>query len=749
MKKRLITFLLTIGILCAAIIYSFKPILKNQNFGLDLQGGFEIKYEVKAINNKKVTDTMIDTTCNILRKRIDGLGVSEPEIIKSENNEIIIKLAGVTNEDEARKALNKTASLTFRDVNDNLLMTSDVLKAGGAKVSADQEGRPAVALSIKDNNTFFDVTKKVKDMENNMIVIWLDYDNNYDSYNVEKNNCGDFGNSNCLSAARVSEAFAGDVIISGNFTLEDAKTLTNYINSGSLPTKLVEVSSNSVSADLGEVALNKAFIAGLIGILLIMVIMIVLYRFAGLISSVGILIYSFLIFLLFYLIGGTLTLSGIAAIVIGIGMAVDANVITFERIKEELYEGKSLKAAFLNGNKRSFASILDANITTFIVAFILFNFGESNVKGFGTMLMVSIIITILVMVFLMRYILKKAIDTDYFDHKTKSFIGVNKKDIPNVNKNEKRTIYKFKNVDFVSSRKKFITGSIIIILLGIGSIILFHLNLGIDFKGGTELIISSNDKLTEKIVTEDINKLKYEATNINLINNDKNAIVKIKGNLTDKEKLEIKKYFTNKYSIEPNITVMSYVGKTEMVKGAIKAIIIASLLIVLYVSIRFRLSYAISAIIALFHDAFIVLSIFSILKLEIDTLFIAAILAIIGYSINDTIIIFDRIRENIKSKKDKTSLEDIVNQSIRETFLRSIYTSLTTIVPVILLMLLGAFEIINFNIALFIGLIAGTYSSIYIASQIWITLERKLNKKTKYKKPKKELSELEIVGINK
>ncbi|MFA5602597.1 MAG: protein translocase subunit SecF [Bacilli bacterium] len=748
MKKRLIIFMTIITIVGGVLLYFFKPLFEKQNLGLDLQGGFEIKYRVESITDDKVTNTMIDTTCEILTKRIDNLGVTEPEIIKTENNQIIIKLPGIKNEEDARKKLNKPYNLTFRDTNNNLLMTSSVLKGGGAKLSQDDKGRPAVALSIKDNGTFFNVTNKVKDMTNNMIVIWLDFDSNVDSYEIEKNSCGNFNESNCLSAAYVNEAFTGDVIISGNFTQEEANELTKNINSGSLPTKLVEVSSNSVSGDLGDMTLNKTLTAGIIGILLIMILMTVLYRFAGLISSFGILIYGFLTFLLFYLINGTLTLSGIAAIIIGIGMAVDANIITFERIKEELFEGRSLTKAFENGNKESFSSIIDGNITTFIVAIVLFNFGESSVRGFGLMLMISIITTIIVMVYLIRWLLKIIVKTKCFENKPNIFINVNKKDIPNVNKNEKRTKYNFKKLDFISKRKRFITTSIIILLLGIGSILLFKLNLGIEFNGGTQIMVSSENKLTEEEITKDINALGYEMTDIDLTNNNKSANVKLNGELNDKNKALVKDYFSDKYNIEPNINVMTYVGKKEMASNALGSLIIASLGIIIYVTIRFRLSYAISGVIALFHDAFIIVSIFSIFRLEVNSLFIAAVLAIIGYSINDTIIIFDQIRENIKSMKDK-SLEEVVNKSIRQTFLRSIYTSITTIITVLMLIIVGSYEIINFNIALFIGLIAGTYSSIYLASQIWISLEKKLNKKTKNKKKVIELSELEIKGINK
>src|SRR5574344_1531345 len=383
-KKNKIIITTGVMLLCIiGILFCLIPIFKDLKFGLYLQVGFEVLYKVESIDGSKMNKEKLTATYKTLSKRIDSLGVNEPEIILEGNDKIRVKLAGIKNPDEARKQLSTVATLSFRDTEDNLLMTSDVLSSGGAKISEDSSGNPAVLLTIKDKDKFYNVTNRISKKTNNSIVIWLDYNEEEDSYSSEGKSCGT-DDSNCLSAATVSEGFASNVIIQGNFTDEEVSNLVDLINSGSLPSKLTEISSKTVGASFGDETLSKTLIAGIIGISLIIVLLLVVYHFAGFISSVAILLYTFLVFAVFWLIGGVLTLPGIAALVLGIGMAVDANVITFSRIKDELYKGKSLQSAFLSGTKESLSSILDSNLTTLLVPIILFTYPESRVKGFAT-----------------------------------------------------------------------------------------------------------------------------------------------------------------------------------------------------------------------------------------------------------------------------------------------------------------------------------------------------------------------------
>lgn len=717
------------------------PIIKDINFGLDLAGGFEILYRVDSVDGKEVTSDMVTSTYKTMLRRIDSLGVSEPNIIVEGDRNIRVQLAGVTDSKTAREILSKAANLTFRDTNDNLLATASVLKSGGARVSQDANGNPAVSLAVKDKDTFYKMTKKVSQMDNNQIVIWLDFEDG-NSYSTEASNCGNLDSSKCLSAATVSQGFADDVIIQGDFETEEVTKLVELINSGSLPTKLEEISSKNVSASFGENSLNKTLVAGIIGIALIMVFLIAIYRFAGAIASASILLYAAVTLFVFWLIGGVLTLPGIAALVIGIGMAVDANVITFSRIKDELRKGNKLPAAYRNGNKDSFWTIFDSNFTTLIVAVILFIFGESSIKGFATMLIISTIVTMFIMVVLSRFLLTKFINTKYFNDHLNFFIGY--KDSKN---------NRFSKISFIKKRGIYYILSLLIVIVGTISLAFNGLNLGIDFKGGTAITINSEAKLSVEEIQKDINNLDYTVAQVDQID-DETISLKVEETLTKKEINEIEKHFKEQYNASTDIGVVSNVVKEELIKNAVLSLALAAVGIIIYVSFRFTFNYAITGLIALLHDVFFIFALFSIFKLEVSSIFVAAVLSIIGYSINDTIVTFDRIKENMNAYKgkikDKTVLAEIVNDSLRETLGRSIITTITTLIPVVCLILFGAYEIINFNIALLFGLISGVYSSLFIASQLWYDIEsKKINSKNdKKEKRKKVVEELNVKGIN-
>ena len=741
--------------------------IKNLNYGLDLQGGFEVLYEVNSIDKSKVTSDMVNSTYKIIDKRINALGVSEPEIA-IEGNNIRVIMAGVDNIDEARKTISTTAALSFRDIDGNLLMTSDVLNSGKASVQYDASKGYLISLSVKDYDEFYKQTKKVSEMENNQIVIWLDYEDTYKLENLGKGYgyyttektvndkgeevenkvlhfCGDLQNSNCLSIAGVSQGFASDVVIEGNFEVEEAQGLVDLINSGSMPTKLTEISSKTVTASFGENSLNKTFTAGVVGIAAIAILLIVLYRFGGLVASVSILAYTFLTLLIFNLVGGRLSLQGIAALVIGIGMAVDSAVISFARIREELRRGVSLKTAYEQGSKQSFVSILDANVTTLIAAIILFIFGESSVKGFATMLIISIIVTFLVMVYLNRYLMSKFVRSEKFENHKKAFIGYK----------ESKKESKF---DFVKPRNIIFVVVSLIIVLGAMFTYSEGLNLGIDFKGGSTIEINSDSKLSLKDIEKDLTELEYKQEKIEQI--DENRVyVTISDVLDNDETNKVEDYFNEKYEATTSVGAISNQVKKDITRNAIKALIYACIGMIIYVSIRFKFSYGVSAIIALVHDSVMVLIMFSLLRLEVNSMFIAAILSIIGYSINNTIVIFDRIRENkTKLYKDRIKkvedLKEIVNVSLRQTITRCIITTITTLLPVVSLILLGSHEIINFNIALLIGLVIGTFSSLFLSSQVWMLLEKRNIGKDPNKhwydekKGKKEKEELQVKGIN-
>jgi len=727
MKRSLFLILLVI-----LVGLSYIPLFKDINFGLDLKGGFEILYEVSSLDDQELTSDMMKATYKTISRRVDSLGVLEPEIEIEGSNRIRIKLAGVTNKEDAGKILSKAATLSFRDTKDNLLMSASVLKAGGARNETDNQGKPAVGLSVADIDKFYEVTKAVKDYPDNRIVIWLDFEEEIDSF-ATTYNCGDLENSNCLSAATVSQAFSSDVQITGSFSKEEVSTLVELINSGSLPTKLNELSSRIVTASFGENSLQKTLLAGIIGITIIMGVLIFIYRFSGLIASIGLLIYGVLVFFIFWMIGGVLTLPGIASLLLGIGMAVDANVLSFERIKEELKAKHSLKEAFRIGYKNSLSSIIDSNITTLIVAIVLFVLGESAVKGFATMLMISIFSTIMIMVFVVRNLIRWFLKSNYFEKKQCFFIGFKNK------KTNKKPL--FERFNYLKKYKFFVIGTSFILLVGLILTLTMGLNLSVDFKGGTDFTITAN-KISEKEIKASYQELGFKDIELSRID-EKSNYVKIGKILKDSKIVEISDHFKEKYNATVESGSVSTVVKQELIKNAILSTLLAFIGIIIYVSFRFTFNFAVAGILALIHDAFFVVAMFSIFKIEVDTIFIAAILTIVGYSINDTVVVFDRIREeNLNNNK----LDEVINKSLGVTMKRSLLTSVTTLIPVVALLLFGSAQIFNFNIAMFIGLIAGCYSSIFIASPIWYILTTKRKIKSFVKK--EVIEEIKIKGIN-
>ena len=723
MKSNLKISILFIILMVVAIVFSIKPVINSINYGLDLKGGFEVLYKVSPLNeDEELTDDMLTATYKSINNRIDTLGVSEPEI-SVEGDKIRVKLPGVTDENEARERLSTPAVLTFRNSSDELLMAADVLDSPGASLDYNETGRPVVALKIKDNDTFYHVTSAVSKSEDQLIVIWLDYDETKHSFASMKEECGT-SNAACISSATVKEAFSSNVVIEGNFTKEEAQELVDLINSGSLPTKLEEVSTKIVDASFGSDTLRIAALAGVITLVIITIIMTIFYRLSGFISSICLVFYSLLVLAMFNAIDGVLTLTGIAALILGVGMAVDSSIVTLEKIKDELVNGKKLDKAFTDANKKSLVSLIDANITTLIVAVILFVFGESSVKGFGSMLILTIIVTMITMILINRYILKGFIHLN-----TSVFIGKVKES-------------KIRN--FVKHSVKLLFVYLVVIIIAVVFAFVQKVNLGIDFAGGTSITLKSDNAIDESVIKEIISE--YELSDYTT-SSDEQVDIKIKEVLADDEIKSLKQEF-DEISVNSDISVISNVVKKDLTENAIKSVIIAAICILIYVSIRFKFNYGIASLVALCIDITSVIAAFIIFNIEINFIFIAAILTILGYSINDTIVIFDLIREK-KKEENKASISDevIVNECLSKAVTRSILTTITTLTSVVVLLILGATEIKEFNIAILIGLIVGTFTSMFIAPYVWIKLEKRdrLKPKVDYDDGPEEKS---IKGIN-
>lgn len=756
-KSKLLSFILIVSIIFVVFATTIKGLIDNLTLGIDLKGGFEILYQVEPLN--KDSDVDMSSVAESVRKRVDILGVNEPQIIIENDDRIRVQLAGVQDQKSARELLGSTANLTFRDVHDNLLADANIIAQGGASLSYDQNGKPVVSLKIKDQNKFAEITRNVSQMTNgeNIMVIWLDYEDG-DSYVNELANYSKGKEPKYVSAASVNFEINGDSIISGNFTETEARNLAGLINSGSLPVKMNEISSNVISANFGIDALNKTAMAGIIGTILVFLFMLIKYKLPGFVSSVMLIVYIYAIFFIYSKIGAVLTLPGIAALVLGVGMTVDANIITFERIKDELYKGRSISEATATGQSLSFTTILDAQITTLLAGIIMYMFGNGAVKGFATMLIITVFCTLLISVFITRFLLNLLVSSNYFENKYSLFC-VKKENVPDVNKGETQFYYgKFKGFDFYNASKKTIIFSLAVICLGV----LFAVsnliankgivNLGIDFSSGTKLTIQSNENINVDDVKNEFASLGYDSGFTYQLSGEDTIYATTKKALSVDELNTIKQAFIDLYGIEPGDSVVTPTVGRDLVNNAVMLSILAWVVMMLYITIRFKWDYAISSIIALVHDVFIVLAIFTIFRLEINTELISVILAIIGYSINNSIVVFDRIRELVgkNTKISPAKYIEIINEANFNTFTRSLNSSITTLLPILVLLLIGSDAVFTFTFAMTIGLIAGTYSSIFIAPYIWCLIRTNYKPKNKKnKKVKKEkLDEYTIKGIN-
>ncbi|WP_042459094.1 protein translocase subunit SecDF [Neobacillus dielmonensis] len=746
-RSRIVAFILLIVLFASSMGATTKNILNNIKLGLDLQGGFEVLYEVQpAKKGQKIDKDVLADTAEALDRRINVLGVSEPVIQIEGNNRIRVQLAGVKDQNEAREILSTQANLTFRDANDKLMMDGADLKQGGAKQTFDENGKPSVSLTLKSADKFKNVTQDILKMApNNVLVIWLDFEEGKDSFKTEATK----QDPKYLSSPTVNQVFNSNTVsIVGNFKAEEAKNLASLLNAGALPVKLHEVYSTSVGAKFGEQALHDTVYAGILGVIVIFLFMIFYYRFPGFIATITLSVFTYLVLLIFDWMNGVLTLPGIAAIILGIGMAVDANIITYERIREELKVGKSLKSAYQAGEKNAFTSILDSNLTTILTAAVLFFYGNSSVKGFATMLIISILMSFLTSVYLARLLLGLFVHSGVLKNKP-GWFGVKKSDIRDLSDNVDTLDLptRFDKLDFAKHRKKFFTISSILLVAGLIILFVMKLNLSIDFSSGTRIEVISDKAVTTEQVQSALEKLDVKTDDIVLSGDKKHAAARMIGVLSKNKIAEVKKELNNEFGHEPNVsTVSPQIGK-ELAKNAIIALLIASVGIVIYTTIRFEFSMAIAAIVSLLHDAFFMVAFFSLTRLEVDLTFIAAVLTIVGYSINDTIVTFDRMRENMHKKRRLKTVEDIaevMNVSIRQTLTRSINTVLTVLITTVALIIFGSESIRNFSIALFVGLMVGVYSSVCIAGPLWYVLkarELKKNGPIKTVKEKKKYSD--------
>ena len=753
-KKFRLTLFFSTLIAIVALVATLGPSVRNDmTLGLDLQGGFEIVYEVSPLNSSTSIPSM-SAIARAVSKRVDVLGVSEPQIIIEGDNRIRVQLAGVSDQDAARRIISASVNLEFRDVNDNLLADATILSEGGASLSFDA-GKPIVSLRIADKDKFFEVTDKISKLStgNNLMVIWLDFQEG-DSYRAEAAK----PNPKYISAATVRQGFRSDVVIEGGFTEASARELADLINSGSLPVRMTEIFSNAVSAEFGIEAFEKTIGAGVIGALLVMLAMVIVYHIPGIVAAFMLALYVLVVFTLYNSLGGVYTLPGIAALLLGVGMTVDANVVTFERIKDQIYLGKRLETAVDEGHRLAFWTIFDSQFTTFLSAMVMYLFGTGSIKGFATMLMVTVLTTLIVNIVITRFLIKLLVNSGRFTNLT--LFKIKKDMVPDLSKGEERRYFGgFEKINFVKISRKFIIASLVVLITG-GAFGLFNLattgqfiNFGVDFSSGTKITMTSDEGFDTETIRTQFAQFGYDNIKVQFAGDD-TAYVTTRETESSENLQALKAYILRTYGHPANDIVVTPVIGRELAFSAVVLSLVAWLLMLGYISFRFEIDYAIGTIVALLHDIGFVFALFAIFRLEFNIEIIAVILAIIGYSVDDTIVVFDRIRFTIDNYTKKVlHLKDyiyIVNEAIAETLFRSFFNTFTTVLPIFALLILGSREIFTFNIAMVVGLTAGAYSSIFVAAMVWLWLKQ--NRKPKAKKvkvrKKEELDEMTIIGIN-
>ena len=697
---------------------------KDISLGLDLQGGVSITYQIM---DDDATSDQIDTTIEKLQRRVENYS-TEGEVYKEGQDRITVEIPLDTAKYDPNKVLEelgKPGDLMFMD-QDNY-----------TKFSAGEDYTPALTGADVENADAG--IEKANGTGANEYIVQLQF-NEAGTQKFADATTANVGkplyiiyDGEVVSAPNVREAITGgSAQIDGQESLEEARTLASTIKIGALPLTLSELRSQVVGAKLGNDAIRTALLAGAIGICIIFLIMLVVYRFPGFVSCLALACYVILELLGINICKITLTLPGIAGILLSIGMAVDANVIIFTRIKEEIGNGLSVKSAIDAGFKKAFSAIFDGNITTIIAGLVLLWMGSGQVKGFARTLILGIILSMFTALVVTRFLLKMFAE-----------LGITNEKLYGKAKPAKVR-------DFAKYFK--LTGSISLIAVLLGIAFLFvnkgidgrnnTMNYSLEFSGGTSTTVTFDHAMslveaeTEVVpVIEQATGINPGTTQIQVVDANNQVVFKTAELSQDKrEALDdalIEKFGLDKADIESE-NISSTIS-SEMRRDAILAVAIAAVLMLIYIAFRFNdVRFGASAVIALIHDVMVVFMVYSVAWLSVGSTFIACMLTLVGYSINSTIIIFDRIRENMQTMqytKDAAGYTKVVNASISQTITRNIYTNLTSFATILMLFILGVSSLKEFTLTLMIGIICGAYSSIFITGPLWLTLRKYIGKK--------------------
>lgn len=738
-------FVAILALVAASIwVVAEKPIKQ----GLDLKGGMRVILRANPPEGTKMTPGLLNDAKNVVQRRVDATGVAEPLVQTKGSDQIVVELPDIPKDqkDEALKRFQTEAMLRFVKIPDKyqvvhgepptfldkvtqkevdaaqvvkegeVIVTGAELLPGKARGNIGGDGQSIVELHFNA-----DGRKKFAD---------------YTMRNVKKY-FGIFLDDEPISVPIVEEPIpSGDGVIRGSFSLEEAQDLANLLNAGALPVPLTIEQTSDVGPTLGKESVNASFLAGAIGLGLVALYMLLYYRLPGLVAVIALGFYTLFTLALFKIIPVTLTLPGIAGFILSIGMAVDANILIFERLKEELNAGKTLRAAIDAGFHRAFPSILDSNVCTVITCAILWNIGTGPIRGFALTLALGVIVSMFTAVTCTRTMLYLLVPTNLSQNAKLWGLGTSW-----LHPGEGR-VY-----SIMSRRKLWFSISGAVILVGLVFMgLLFKstgapLNPGIDFTGGSLMQIRYETQVpTAEAVRQVLARFDRGDSHVTISRDDKQ--VAIRGKFFDRdqqrataERQRIEKALTEatgKFQIEAFEDIGPTMGR-ELTWAAIKAVILASLLIIGYLWIRFSgLDFGATAVAALIHDVLVLLGFFAaagyLLKWEVDSLFVTAALTVVGYSVHDTIVIYDRIREHLRLRQRGESFDLVADRSITQTLARSINTSGTLLVVLVPLVIFGGKTIQQFNVALLVGVLAGTYSSIFAASPLltmWRSWERK------------------------
>ena len=687
--------------------------MKNIKLGLDLKGGVSITYQVKDDNP---TEEEMSDTIYKLQKRVEQYS-TEVSVYQEGDDRINVEIPGVTDANAILDELGKPGSLEFQTQDGETVITGSDVKTASAQSGQDDMGNKeySVELDLTDEGAekFAEATEANVGKQISII---------YDG--------------EVISSPRVNEAITGgQAYITGNFTYEEADNLASTIRIGGLKLELEELRSNVVGAQLGEQAISTSLKAGAIGLAIVFIFMIFVYYLPGLAAGLALIIYTELVLLILNAFNITLTLPGIAGIILGIGMAVDANVIIFARVREEMTRGKSVKNSLKTGFQKAMSAIVDGNVTTLIAAAVLWLKGSGTVKGFAQTLAIGIIVSMFTALVITRMII-------YAFYA----VGLRNEKLYYRPKKERTPI------NFLGKKKVFFVISLVLIIGGF-AVMCVNSSRGngafaysLEFEGGTSTNVTFNEDYSIEEIDEKIVPIVEEVTGDHNVQTQKvagtNQVVIKTVTLELDQREALNQAMVDNFQVDESKISAENISSTvsnEMRQDAIIAVIVATICMLLYIWFRFKdIRFAASAIFALLHDVLIVLGFYAVARISVGNTFIACMLTIVGYSINATIVIFDRIREELHYQSKTTELSEVVNKSITQTLTRSIYTSLTTFVMVAILFVMGVSSIREFAAPLMVGIICGAYSSVCITGALWYVMRTKLGKKQTSKNSNKK-----------